>query len=235
MQILEHYDIVGAKAHHPKLKLKEIAKVDPKDAAVIEERAPSFYDAARVDRLDSDTAVRRSLWHVPYGAMDAQWRRIIVHYPAAYVLQRLDVFRWTFLTPKLELCLPVTVGVSGPDAMLKDLDIQSGVSPQAQRLSDYARRFFRTPIYSHLTWAMVALGMIVLLLRRRDPADWAIVGLLGGTLLFAASFAVISVACDYRYLYLVDLAAMTSLLYVALDPPRWRKVQARPIADSRSR
>ncbi|HZZ70073.1 MAG TPA: hypothetical protein VFE18_18020 [Phenylobacterium sp.] len=235
MQILEHYDIVGAKAHHPKLKLKEIAKADPKAAAVIEERGPSFYDAARVDSLDSDTDVRRSLWHVPYPAMDAQWRRIIVHYPAAYVLQRLDVFRWTFLTPKLELCLPVQVGVSGPDAMLGDLDIQGGVSPRAQRLSDYAGRFYRTPIYSHLTWAVVAIGMIVLLLRRRDPADWAFVGLLGGTLLFAASFAVISVACDYRYLYLVDLAAMTSLLYVALDPPRWRRGQARPIADSRSK
>jgi hypothetical protein len=139
------------------------------------------------------------------------------------VLQRLDVFRWTFLTPKLELCLPVQVGVMGPDNLLRDLDIQSGVSPQAKGLGAYARRFYGTPILSHLTWAVVAVGMIVLLLRRRDPADWMFVGLLTGSLLFAASFAVISVACDYRYLYLLDLAAMVSLLYVALDPPRWRK------------
>jgi hypothetical protein len=31
------------------------------------------------------------------------------------------------------------------------------------------------------------------------------------------------VACDYRYLYLLDLAAMVGVLYTALDPPRWRK------------
>ena len=31
---------------------------------------------------------------------------------------------------------------------------------------------------------------------------------MAGSLLFAASFALISVACDYRYLYLLDLAAM---------------------------
>ena len=223
MQILEHYDIVGAKAHHPRLRLKEIAKVDPKAAEVIERRATGVYDAARVDKLDSDVNVRRALWHVPYPAMDAQWRRIILHYPAAYALQRLDVFRWTFLTPNLELCLPVQVGVMGPDNLLKDLDIQTGLSPQAAGIGDYAKGFYGTPVFSHLTWAVVAIGMIVLLLRRRDPADWAIIGLLVGSLLFAASFAVISVACDYRYLYLLDLAAMVSLLYVALDPPRWRK------------
>jgi hypothetical protein len=223
IEILEHYDIVGAKAHHPTLKLKEIAKVDPAAADLIERQATAYYDASRVDSLDNDVNFRRTLWHVPYPAMDAQWRRIILHYPAAYVLQRLDVFRWTFLTPKLELCLPVQVGVMGPDNLLRDLDIQSGVSPQAKGLGAYARRFYGTPILSHLTWAVVAVGMIVLLLRRRDPADWMFVGLLTGSLLFAASFAVISVACDYRYLYLLDLAAMVSLLYVALDPPRWRK------------
>ncbi|MGZ3376350.1 MAG: hypothetical protein ACXU8S_07105 [Phenylobacterium sp.] len=224
MQILEHYDIVGAKAHHPTLKLKEIAKADPAAADLIERQATTYYDASRVDRLDNDPTFRRALWHVPYPAMDAQWRRVILHYPAAYALQRLDVFRWTFLTPKLELCLPVQVGVMGPDNLLHDLDIQSGTSPQAKGLGDYAKRFYATPVFSHLTWAVVAAGMIVLLLRRREPADWAFIGLLGGSLLFAASFAVISVACDYRYLYLLDLAAMVSLLYVALDPPRWRRV-----------
>jgi hypothetical protein len=222
IEILEHYDIVGAKAHHPTLKLKEIAKADPAAADLIERQATTYYDASRVDSLDNDVNFRRALWHVPYPAMDAQWRRIILHYPAAYVLQRLDVFRWTFLTPKLELCLPVQIGVMGPDNLLHDLDIESGISPQAQGLGAYAKRFYGTPILSHLTWAMVAAGMIVLLLRRRSPADWAFIGLLTGSLLFAASFAVISVACDYRYLYLLDLAAMVSLLYVALDPPRWR-------------
>ena len=39
-------------------------------------------------------------------------------------------------------------------------------------------------------------------------------------------FAVISVACDYRYLYLLDLAAMVSLIYVALDPPGFRRPRA---------
>jgi hypothetical protein len=221
--ILEHYDVVGAKAHHPRLKLKEIGKADPAAQALIEQEGSRIYTPSRVDTLDLDDTFRRTLWHVPDAAMHAQWRRIIVHYPAAYLLQRADVFRWTFLTPKLELCLPVQVGVSGPETMLKDLDIQAGSDPKAQGLAAWASRFYGTPVYSHLFWAIAAVAGIVWLLRRREPADWAIIGLLGGALAFTASFFVISVACDYRYLYALDLAAMTGLLYLALDPPRWRE------------
>jgi hypothetical protein len=225
-RILEHYDVVGAKAHHPKLKLKEIGKADPAAQALIEAKGSSIYTPSRVDTLDLDEGFRRALWHVPDAAMNAQWRRIIVHYPAAYLLQRADVFRWTLMTPKLELCLPVQVGVTGPPDMLKALDIPSGMDVRARGLAAYSQRFYGTPVFSHVFWALAAVAVIVLLLRRRDPADWVIVALLGGMLAFTASFFFVSVACDYRYLYGLDLAAMAGILYAALDPPRWRKAQA---------
>ena len=221
--ILEHYDIIGAKAHHPKLKMKAIGKADPAARALLESKATAYYSASRVDTLDSDETFRRTLWHVPDAAMNAQWRDVILRYPAAYVLQRADVFRWVFLTPRLDQCLPVQVGVSGPPDMLKDLNIVTGVDVQDQALADYARRFYSTPVYSHLTWAVAAAGVILLLLRRRDPVDWVIIALLAGTLVWVASFAVISVACDYRYLYLLDLAAIVGVLYAALDPPPRRR------------
>lgn len=217
--ILEHYDVIGAKAHHPKLKMKDIGHADPVAREELEARAAEIYSPTRVDTLDGDAAFRKTLWHVPDKAMNAQWRSVIINYPAAYLLQRADVFRWVLATPRLDQCLPAVVGVEGPAAMLRDLDIQTGIDPQDRALGAYARRFYGTPVYSHLTWLLVAAGMIVLLLRRRDPADGVIIALLGGTLAFVASFAVISVACDYRYLYLLDLAAMVGLIYVALDPP----------------
>lgn len=229
MLILEHYDVIGAKAHMPRLKLKEIAKVNPAAAAYLEANAARSYSASRVDTVDRDPALGKALWSVPTPVMNAQWRRIIIHYPAAYLLQRADVFRWTLLTPDLPQCLPVTVGVTGPAETLPDLEMQTGVDPQDQGVANYATHFYRTPVFSHLTWALAALAVIGLLLRRRDPVDWVIVALLGAALAFAASFAVISVACDYRYLYPLDLAAMVGVLYWALDPPRWRKV---PEADA---
>ena len=44
-------------------------------------------------------------------------------------------------------------------------------------------------------------------------------GLLAGAFAFTASFFAISIACDYRYLYALDLSALTALVYLALD---WR-------------
>ena len=224
--ILEHYDIVGAKAHVRRLKLKEIAKVDPAAASRLETEAAKVYSASRVDTLDYDPAYGRTLWHLPDAVMHAQWRRIITHYPAAYLVHRADVFRWTFLTPRLEMCLPVTVGVSGPEGLLRDLNVQTGIDPKDQGLAAYALRFYGTPVLSHLTWALVSMVVIVWLLRRRDPADLAIVGLQAGVLAFTASFFLIGVACDYRYLYPLDLAAMAGLIYLALDPPGWRRAKA---------
>ena len=56
----------------------------------------------------------------------------------------------------------------------------------------------------------------------REPADVVMAALMASALAFAASFFLISIACDFRYLYFLDLAAMAGALYVALDPP-WRK------------
>ncbi|RAK59982.1 hypothetical protein DJ021_09290 [Phenylobacterium hankyongense] len=219
--ILQHYDIIGAKAHHPALRFTVIDRAAPAAGQILEQQAPKFYSAARIDPLDQDDLVRRTLWHVPDQVMSAQWREVILHEPAAYLLHRADVFRWVLLTPHLDQCLPVTVGVAGPPEMMANLEMVTGIEPQDQALGDYAARFYATPVYSHLTWVLVALAVSGLLLLRRDPADWVIVALEAGALLFVASFFVISVACDYRYLYLLDLAAMTGVLYLALDPITW--------------
>ena len=56
--ILQHYDIVGAKAHHPALRYTAIAKADPAAAAYLEANAPLRYSQARVDTLDTDETFR---------------------------------------------------------------------------------------------------------------------------------------------------------------------------------
>ena len=80
-----------------------------------------------------------------------------------------------------------------------------------------------TPVLSHLAFAALALVLLIFYLSRGGVADIAMAGMLAGALLFTASFFFVSVACDYRYLYALDVAAMAGLLYWALDPPRWRR------------
>ncbi len=94
-------------------------------------------------------------------------------------------------------------------------------------LNNYATWFFDTAAYSHLAFALVSLVLAGLLLLRRQPADIAIAAMQLGGAGFTASFFLITIACDYRYLYFTDLAALVGLVYVALDPP-WPKRKPRP-------
>ena len=160
-----------------------------------------------------------SFWKLPDAVVASQWRNLILRHPGAYLAQRWDAFQWVFLTPTLDDCLPTYTGVDGPAEKLADLNIPSLTDPADDALYNYSAGFFETPVYSHLSYAIVAGLVAGLLLLRRDPADMAMIGLMGSALVFTASFFVISIACDYRYLYFLDLAALTGLLYLAVNPP----------------
>ena len=74
---------------------------------------------------------------------------------------------------------------------------------------------------------VVAFGELVLLLWRRQASDIAIAAMLVAAIVFTLSFFVISIACDYRYLYFLDVAAELALVYVcASAPDLWRIVTA---------
>jgi hypothetical protein len=218
IRILEHYDVVGVAARDPGLSLAVIAHDNPAAAATLRAGAARAYSPARVDTLDSDPAFRRSLWKTPDDVMAAQWRDVVLRHPAVYLRHRFSVFRWTVAPPDLMACLPLQVGIGGSPDVVRSLELAPADPGVSARLLAYAKRFFATPVYSHVTYGVLALALIGLLARRRDPADIAVMGLLAGALLFAASFFVISIACDYRYLYALDLAALTGLLYLAIDP-----------------
>jgi hypothetical protein len=60
----------------------------------------------------------------------------------------------------------------------------------------------------------LALVLLVFLLRRGRNTDLAVAGLLASALLFAMTFVIMSLACDYRYLLFLDLSAISAALYV---------------------
>lgn len=219
LRILRHYDIVGAVAHDPGLRLGVIAGVAPRTERLALEVGPRVYSPVRIEDLGREPALMQAFWRLPDDVVASQWRKILVERPMAYLAHRAETFQWVFLTPKIELCLPWHVGIDGPPDLLRKLAIPAETEPQDIRVGDYARRFVHTPLYNHLTYAVLALAVAGVLLLRRDPADIAMAGLMLAGLGFAASFFVISVACDYRYLYMLDLAALTGLVYLALDPP----------------
>jgi hypothetical protein len=217
LRILQTYDLVGAVARTP-LPLSEIDRVAPAADDHMRAAAPRVYSPTRVDTLGLDPALGARLAEVPDPALRAEWLDLILERPALYLDVRADAFRWVLETPVIDHCLPVHLGVQGPPAALADLEMPARRSAADQRLYNYVTWFLDTPAYSHVTYGLVALAVGLLLLFRRDPADLAMAAFMAGALAFAASFFVISIACDYRYLYLLDVAAITGLLYLAIDP-----------------
>lgn len=219
LRILQHYDIVAAAALDPTLPLSEIDEVRPADDDFIRAEAGKVYSPERVDFFDRSPELGKHLWPVPAEAMRAAWFDVILEHPDLYLRHRMAAFRWVFLTPEVGRCVPLHVGVEGPPEKIAALNLTPGADPADKAVYVYAQRFFQTPVYSHLTYAILAVAVAGLLMLRRDPADWVVAALMVAALGFAASFFMISLACDYRYLYFLDLAALAGLLYLAIDPP----------------
>lgn len=215
---LQGYDIAGAVAAEPRLALAQFHARDPALERLIRSDGARLYSPERNDTLYGSPDLIAALNDAPEGLVAAQWRALVVHAPRLYLRTRWAAFRWVFLTPVLADCHPYFLGVDGPPQTMKALGLARRWDARDAALAAYAGHFVGTPVLSHGFYALLALAGLVLLLRRRRVADIAMAGLLASALAFTASFFVISIACDYRYLYALDLAAMLALFYLALDP-----------------
>jgi hypothetical protein len=231
LHILQVYDLAGA-ATRADLPLDRLAARDPTLDDVFREKARTLYAPDRVDTLNNDRTFGDRLAKAPPGAVQGEWLSLILTRPQLYLETRWEAFRWVVATPDIDKCLPIHVGAVGPPAAMAALDMPVRQDLRDFRLYNYVTWFLDTPVYSHLVWGGVALVAGLILLLRRDPADIVVAGLMFGSLAFAASFFVVSLACDYRYLYLLDLAGLTGALYLALDPTLRRQSPIR--ARSRS-
>jgi hypothetical protein len=220
VRILQHYDIIGATAQEPGLSLAPLAAAGQQYAQMVRTGARAYSP----ERVEAPGAVPEALWLVPDDVIATQWRAVVQQNPRAYLAHRWDVFRWTMAPPDLGRCLPVQVGVMAPAELVAGLGITAVNAPRDDGLRDYAARFYRTPLYSHAAFALLAAAVLAATLLRRDAADQVIAAMMAAALAFAASFFVVSIACDYRYLYFLDLAALVGALYLVIDPP-FRRAQ----------
>lgn len=215
---LAAYDLMGAAARDPSLKLSHIQAEAPLAAATLRAEAPRYYSAQRIDYIQDSPFLSSQLIRTSTKALVTDWKHLIVTRPALYLAVRLQVFRWVVATPVIDDCLPSYLGVDGPPKQMEDLGLHRVWGDREQRLFNYVTWFYDTPAVSHVAYAILSLALIGFLLARRDPADKAIAAMLAAGLAFTATFFLVSLACDYRYLYFLDMAALTGLLYVAADP-----------------
>lgn len=204
------YDLAGALAREPGLALPGL---DAKMDGALRHDAARHYSPLRVDAISASPAVSAALEASPPGAIGRAWRGLVTAHAGLYLSVRADDFRAVLFTPDPLVCHLAPVGIDGDPALVKSLGLENRIRPRDRVLAAYAGRFMATPVYSHLAWGLVALALLAWLLIRRRGADLAVAGLLIGALLFTATFVIISIACDYRYLLFLDLSALAAAVY----------------------
>ena len=218
---LQAYDLTAAGARDPRLEMGVLRSRAPQVETLIRTQGVRLYTPIRVDPLEpmmdrfdpSDAA-----------PIAAQWRSLIVRHPWLYLRIRGTALRWVFLTPEPAQCVLYVTGVDGPAEEMATAGLKPRDTAADDAMADYAEAFAPTPAFSHAAYAAVGLGLLVFLLRRRDGPDIAVAAMLASAFAFTASFALISIACDYRYLYALDLSVIAAAFYVAASasrtPPR---------------
>ena len=213
---LELYDLAGAVRREPDLPLVVLHRSAPAIEAFIRHDAAPAFDPTRIDPMYK-TGRWNTLLKTPDPAVGVQWRALMTGWPQLYLAQRWEAFRQVFFTPDIEACAAVLVGVDpGHPDWLRAAGLSARETDKDDWDGDYAHAFMHTPVFAHATYALIALVLLALavrdVVRGANRELTATVGLLTAALAYAASFAFISIACDYRYLYFLDVAAMAALV-----------------------
>ena len=222
---LQTYDLTAAVVRDPRLELGTLRSRAPQVETLIRTQGVSAYSPIRVDPLEPMMDQFDPSAAAPIAA---QWRSLIVGHPWLYLRIRGTAFRWVFLTPDPSQCVLYVTGVDGPAEEMATAGLKPRDTATDEAMAAYADAFAPTPAFSHATYALVGLGLLAFLLRRRTGPDIAVAAMLASAFTFTASFALISIACDYRYLYALDLTAIAAALYVAASAGRAATAAAGP-------
>jgi hypothetical protein len=212
---LQTYDLAAALRLDPHLRLDRIRDANPRLEQLIRVKAAPAYSPVRLDAITGMADLQQTLFDTPMPVVNAQWRDFVLRHPLLYLRVRIVDFAWVFLTPDIDTCVPYYVGIDGPQPWLSELGLSNAIRPRDEMLKAYAEPLIHTPLASHAAYALLGLVVLVVTLRRRRNADIAVAGMVAAGLLFTATFFLISVACDYRYLYFLDVSAMAGALYLA--------------------
>jgi hypothetical protein len=218
-KILHLYDITGLVKRNPALRLDILDKGSPRLAKIIRGEGVARWSPAKNDTLEMSPRIVAALDATPAPVLTQQWRTLAGQNPGQYLALRALLFRWVFVPPDVGLCHPFHVGDQGDPEDLKEL----GMSPRLDRrdvfLWHVGDAFQAARAFSHGAFALIAGFVLYATLRRRRPADIVMASLIGAAFVFTATFFLISIACDYRYLLIIDMSALAGLLYLAADWP----------------
>lgn len=211
-RIIKTYDLVGIQVRTGAAGPLARAGASPAALAAMHRE----YGGDRVDRLGADPELRAFLDTVA-PRTDALWLTAIREHPLAYGRHRLSAFSWLAGLHAERTCLPFQVGVEGIDAFLAESGMRQERELRDLRLYDFYLHFVHTPLWKHWLYIIAVCVALLLAARRGGMARTTLLPWGIGLGLFAGSFLPTSIACDFRYLYLL-VPGIAGVLLALLTP-----------------
>ncbi|MFL9928029.1 hypothetical protein P0D88_01875 [Paraburkholderia sp. RL18-103-BIB-C] len=214
--IVQIFDIAGI-----------IARVSPQDAMQTfqgltvedDKKVREVYTPDRGDFLDGGTLQQHLMNGGGGASLTSIWFKGVKTHPMAYVQHRISSFASLLDLHDINRCLPIHVGVAGPEEYLRTLNMRQEVSERASFLYAKAKPIFAYPIWQNWFYVLMTLVItVVALVNKRVivPNRYVIGVYLAGMWVFIFSFVPTGIACDFRYLYPIipPLTAIGLLLIV---------------------
>ena len=218
-EYLQIYDIAGMLKAQPELKLDRLEAQAPALAHFLRHDGVKLYTPALQDTVAFDPRIRKLIFP-SLGAVGAEWRELVAAHPLLYLRVRAEEFAWLFLQQHPDKCLTYTIGVFGPEKQMKMVGLSQRHDAKDAWLEDnYAQPLVGTPALSHVAFALAGLVCLIVLLMRRELCDWPIAGMLIASALYALSYFFIGVACQYRYLFVMDMTTLVAIFYLSFGRP----------------
>ena len=213
LRVLVLFDIVGVLANGGEVP----QSTPPGIAAELHEQA-GHYSPYRVDTLYLGMPAYSTLDN---SAARSLWRATIRDNPGAYWRHRTAYFATVLGLADMHQCLPLYAGIASPvlhPSVDGDVTALLGISVRETASMDWAQRFgmenANTPLFMHLAYGLVLVTIGLWLCRRRD---YVLATLAAATLIFLMSYAVVGIACDFRYVYLLTVATTLLAAYFCLN------------------
>lgn len=210
VQILRTYDIAGAVSHDQEIDLKPFFPPDfPTDDLVAEMR--SKYSAERVEYLLLSPRFFSGL--TPENIQKI-WTYVATKHPIAYASHRLDFFSYMLGLRDENRCLPVLSGWAA-DPPFRDALEQTDLrpSPFSHQLATYAKAFVPYGLFTPAIYFGMGTLAFGILLWLGIKSTWPFLLLDASGLLYGATFAIIGIACDFRYTYYMVITSTFCLIY----------------------
>jgi hypothetical protein len=217
--VLANWDVAGIVAHAPKASYAELG-YSAKDAAALDAMArksyvPGYMDFLNLGKYGSEGVHQRAHKH---------WLSMVARHPLAYIEHRFTGFAHAAGAARQTECSQFFWGVAQPPESISKritLQRQTGLAEKTEFYQFYHQQWQESAAHNHVNYMLVLAAALALAVFRGVSRHAVVVAAAAGALAFCLSFALIGVACDFRYLYLGIPMAFWVLLY-AVSNLIWR-------------